>query len=321
MKKQDEFYWLNNVSNGSLQATCKLLEEAYVRFFNGVAGYPNFKSKKNIKQSYQIRNDCMYFKQNNILFIQKVGNVKYKSDFIFETGLNIKHYNVRLHFRNNKYIISFTMDCDSQAINLTTKRMGIDLGVKKLAVVALENEKFVFENINKSKKIKMLTEKEKYYQHIISRKYTKVKNDTGKHIKSKNITKYENKLRKVRNRRTNIKDNYVHQITAFLTNLRPAKVVMETLNLEHMLKDKYLRKSIQDSNFYEFKRQMEYKCENKNIEFILADRYYPSSKICSNCGCVKEKLKLSERKYICSKCGFTIDRDYNAAINLMRYEA
>jgi putative transposase len=94
---------------------------------------------------------------------------------------------------------------------------------------------------------------------------------------------------------------------------------MESLNTCGMLKNRRLSKAIQEQLFHEFKRQMEYKCAWKGIKFILADRYYPSSKICSNCGSIKDELSLSERIYKCNECGYEIDRDLNASINLRNY--
>ena len=95
--------------------------------------------------------------------------------------------------------------------------------------------------------------------------------------------------------------------------------IREGLNMNRMLKNKYLAKSIQKQCFYEFSSQMKYKCEQCGIEFIQVDRFYPSSKTCSNCGCIKKDLKLSDRVYKCSECGLEIDRDFNAALNLERY--
>jgi len=97
--------------------------------------------------------------------------------------------------------------------------------------------------------------------------------------------------------------------------------VMEDLNVSGMMKNKHLSKAIAEQGFYEFIRQMQYKCEWAGIEFVQADRFYPSSKTCSCCGNVKRDLRLRDRVYICSECGLSIDRDYNAAVNLMRYAA
>ena len=96
---------------------------------------------------------------------------------------------------------------------------------------------------------------------------------------------------------------------------------MEDLNVMGMMKNRHLSKAIQEQCFYEFIRQMRYECEWNGIEFIQVDRYYPSSKTCSHCGCIKHDLKLKDRTYKCNECGCVIDRDYNAAINLSRYVA
>jgi putative transposase len=106
-----------------------------------------------------------------------------------------------------------------------------------------------------------------------------------------------------------------------IVKTKPSKVVMETLNIQGMMKNKHLSKAIQEQKLYEFKRQLQYKCAFTGIELAEADKWYPSSKTCSKCGSVKKVLKLSERTYICEECGCTIDRDFNAAVKLSRYSA
>jgi putative transposase len=103
--------------------------------------------------------------------------------------------------------------------------------------------------------------------------------------------------------------------------LRPYRVVMEDLNISGMLRNKYLSKAIQEQGFYEFIRQMQYKCKFNGIEFVQVDRFYPSSKTCSCCGNVKKDLKLKDRMYVCDICGLEMDRDKNASINLGNYKA
>ena len=129
----------------------------------------------------------------------------------------------------------------------------------------------------------------------------------------------ETNLRKLHIRLANIRSNYLHQTTHSLIKLLPKRVVTEDLNVTGMMKNKHLSKAIQEQCFAEFIRQMRYKCEWNGIEFIQADRFYPSSKTCSRCGNVKTNLRLKDRVYVCDECGFTIDRDYNAAVNLSRY--
>lgn len=129
----------------------------------------------------------------------------------------------------------------------------------------------------------------------------------------------EDKLRRFYARLANIRHNYIHQTTASLVKRFPYRVTMEDLNVSGIMKNKHLSKAVQEQCFYEFIRQMKYKCEFNGIKFVQADRFFPSSKTCSECGSVKRDLKLSDRTYKCPECGLEIDRDYNAAINLMRY--
>lgn len=152
----------------------------------------------------------------------------------------------------------------------------------------------------------------------IARKYEKNKNG-GCYGKTRNIIKSEKQLLKTIHRLKNIRHDYLHQVTSEIINRKPKFVVLEDLNVKGMMKNQHLSKAIQEQCLYEFYRQMEYKCNWNGILFITADRYYPSSKQCCGCGYVKKDLKLSDRLYICPKCGNKIDRDYQASVNLMQY--
>ena len=118
---------------------------------------------------------------------------------------------------------------------------------------------------------------------------------------------------------TNIRHNYSHQVTTEIIKRKPSFIVVEDLNVAGMMKNKHLSKALQEQRFYEFYKQIQYKSEWNNIKFIVADRYFPSSKTCSRCGNYKKDLKLSDREYICGVCGCKIDRDYNASLNLKNY--
>ena len=117
-----------------------------------------------------------------------------------------------------------------------------------------------------------------------------------------------------------IRRNYLHQKTTEIVRTKPSRIVMEHLNVKGMMKNRHLSKKIAQQKLYEFKRQIQYKCKRYGIEFVEADRWYPSSKKCSRCGTIKKDLKLKDRIYKCEKCGLIIDRDYNASINLARYQ-
>lgn len=317
-KKQSEYSWLNEVSSTSLRIICDDLNKAYNNFFNLNFGFPKFKSKKKSKMSYPVRQDYLYF-TDEFVQIEKLKKVKYKTNYQIPLGKEIKFYNPRISLVNNKWILTVGYECENQAVELTNKIIGIDLGIKELAVVAYGNREnndcFVYNNINKSTRMKKLQKKLKRLQRKQSRKY-----ETNKSFeKTSNILKTEKQIRELYYHIANIRKNYIHQTTHSLVELLPCRVAMEDLNISGMTKNKRLSKAIREQKFYEFIRQMKYKCEEKGIEFIQVDRFYPSSKTCSKCGCIKSDLKLSDRIFICECCGNVIDRDYNAAINLMQY--
>lgn len=318
LKKKEEYIWLNEVSNHSLKVVCRDLDKAYKNFFKSNFGFPKYKSKKKSKISYPVRQDYLYF-TNEFVQIEKLKKVKYKTNYQIPLGKETKFYNPRVSLINNKWVLTVDYECENQAIELTNKVIGIDLGIKELAVVAYgdknDNECFIFKNINKSTKIKKLQKKLKRLQRKVSRKYI-----TNKSFeKTSNILKTEKQIKELYYHIANIRHNYIHQTTHTLVELFPYRVVMEDLNVSGMMKNKHLSKAIGEQNFYEFIRQMKYKCEERGIEFIQVDRLFPSSKTCSSCGCIKSDLKLSDRTFICEHCGNVIDRDYNAAINLMQY--
>ena len=321
MKKQEEYEWLKKASNASLQQTCRALNLAYKQFFKKEKGCPKFKSKKKSKRSYPVGIRCFHFCEEAVK-IPTIGWIKYKTDLKIPLGPNKPFSNIHISYCNDKYFLSFSTECENQTLQLTNKRMGIDLGVKKLAVVACEEEKYTFYNINKSKRVRFIKERLKHTQRSISRKYLASKRKTGEYIRSKNIERELRKMRTLYTRLTNIKINYIHQTTHKLIMLKPQTVVMEDLLVEILAHyNEKMRGKIMEQMFYEFIRQMKYKCDWAGIEFVQADRFYPSSKTCSVCGCINRNLKLTDRIFNCHVCNSSIDRDYNAALNLMRYKA
>lgn len=322
LKTDGEHGWLYDVANTSLVTICRDLDKAYKEFFRKTRGHPKFKSRKRDKPSFPVRYGYKtYFLDDRFVHIEKLGRVQYRTDFEFAYGRNVLNFlNPRISNKNGKWLLTFGLECENQALELTNEPLGIDLGVKDLAIAAFNGQHMVFHNINKSKRMRDLTKKERRLQHSISRKYEFSHKRTGRYEKTKNIMREEAALGRVRAKKANIRHNYIHQITHTLVSLLPARVVMEDLNVQGMMKNRHLSKAIQEQNFYEFMRQMEYKCAWRGIPFGKVPRFYPSSKTCSACGCIKKDLRLSERTFVCPECGCTIDRDYNAALNLSRYE-
>ena len=192
--------------------------------------------------------------------------------------------------------------------------IGIDLGIKDLAVCSDKN---TYKNINKIQKIKKLEKRKRRLQRSISRRYKQNKKGVN-YCKTCNIIKREKELLKVSKRLTNIRHNYLHQITSKIVKRKPSFICMEDLNVSGMMKNKHLSKAVQQQKLYEFRKQIEYKSKWNNIQVIIADRFFPSSKLCSCCGNIKKDLKLSDRIYKC-ECGNVIDRDFQASLNLKIY--
>ena len=316
-----EFDWLNEVSMSSLQLICKDVNTSYQRFFKKISNYPRFKNKKKSKLSYPVCCDRFYFKNGKVQ-IQKLGKIKYKADY---KNLNLeeitKFSNVRIGNENDKWILTFSVEYENQ-IQTTEKNgnLGIDLGVGRLAVVSHNGKKLTYSNINKSKRVRKLTSKLKHVQKAISRKYeVGNKLNEKKYQKTNQILKYEKLAKRIYRKISNIRKDQRHKITRELVNLSPAVVIMEDLNVKGMMKNKHLAKAISEMGFYDFIRIMKYKCEESNIKFFQANRFFPSSKTCSHCGCIHKGLKLSDRIFECPSCEFTTDRDFNAAVNLERY--
>lgn len=322
LKQSEKYAWLKEVSAHTIGNVCIDLDKAYARFFKKIGGKPKFKKKGKCKNAFPVRYENVYF-INDCVNIEKIGKIKYQSDKELPQGRNAcKFTNPRIAFENNKWILSFGMECENQARELNDFSVGIDLGVKELAVVAYGENHKVYKNINKSKRVKTLKHKLVHLQRKVSRKYetnNKHKVYDMKWYKSNGILKTEEQIRKICNQLSNIRKDYTHQTTHEIISLLPKRVVMEDLNVSGMMKNKHLSKAIAEQTFYEFIRQMKYKCEYNGIEFVQVDRFYPSSKTCHKCGCIKHDLKLSDRTYICSECGEVIDRDLNAAINLANY--
>ena len=315
IRKNDDFKWLYNVSGQITAQAFADLEDAYKNFFDGLAQRPKFKNKKKSKKSFYVRYDAIKF-SNNRVNIEKIGKVKYSSNY--KIPKLDKYTNPRCHFDGKYWYLTFGFEHgESQASLNEDLSIGIDLGISHLAIVNHLDKPI--KNINKSKEVRRLKKKLKRLQRQVSRKYEMNKKGS-KFVKTNNIIKLERQIKLVHRRLNNIRNNHIHQATSKIIKLNPYRVVMEGLNVSGMMKNKHLAEKIAEQKFYEFKRQMKYKCQFNKIEFALADRWYPSSKACSCCKNIKKDLKLSDRTYICNECGLVIDRDKNASINLGNYK-
>lgn len=311
--------WLNEVSSHSMANVILDLDDAYKRFFKKLSGHPKFKSKRKTIPKFPVRHDNLYF-INNSFNIEKIGKIKSKTKMNLTEGRDkVKYMNPRIKYVNEKWILSFGLEVEKQDFKeLTNDSMGIDLGIKDLAIVSKGKEVFIFKNINKGSKIKRLKSKLKHMQRVVSRKYhtnNKLKIYEKKWTKSKLIIKYENKISKLQEKISNIRKDYLHKTTTSLIKMYPYRIVIEDLNISGMMKNRHLSKAIAEQCLYKFITILAYKCEFYGIKLIKIPRFYPSSKTCHNCGNIKKDLKLSDRVYKC-ECGHTMDRDLNASLNI-----
>lgn len=310
LKKQEEYSWLSEVSAQIPKQAVKDLDTAYKRFYRGLSSKPQFKTKRNSDLSFFAREDQLKVTKTHI-FIDKLGWVKHNKD---TRGIEkaSAFSNPRVKFDGKYWYITVSVKLGKPTPSLTEEVLGIDLGISRLAY--LSNGKY-YPNINYTRVVKRLEKRLRRLQRRLSRKY-EMNKQGSKFIKTQNIIKLEKKVRLLHRRLTNIRQDYLHKTTTEIVKTKPSQIVIEDLNIKQMLKNKHLSKKIQEQKLYEFIRQLTYKCELHSIQLSKADRYFPSSKRCSDCKSIKLNLKLADRTFKCPVCGLVIDRDYNAALNL-----
>lgn len=322
LKKLPEYQWLNEVSNEVTKQAIKDACNAYKNFFNGKCKYPKFKSKKRSAQSFYQDNVKIQFtdthvKVGKLSISQKRNKQKLNWVKLCEKGkipTDCKYMNPRFTYDGLYWYVSVGIEVKNNTDTPLNEGVGIDLGIKDLAICSDRN---TYGNINKTQRIKKLEKRKRRLQRSISRRYEKNKKGAS-YCKTSNIIKREKELLRVIKRLTNIRQNYLHQTTSEIVKRKPSFICIEDLNISGMMKNKHLSKALKEQGLYEFRRQIEYKSERNNIPVIIADRFFPSSKLCSCCGNIKRDLKLSDRVYKC-ECGNVIDRDYQASLNLKRY--
>lgn len=324
LKKLPEYQWLNEVSNDVTKQAIKDACNTYKRFFKGKCRYPKFKSKKHSTQSFYQDNIKIQFTDTHVKvgkFSASIKRNKQKLNWVklCEKGkipTDCKYMNPRFTYDGLYWYVSVSIEVEENTNNnhQLNEGIGIDLGIKDLAICSDGN---TYGNINKTQRVKQLEKRKRRLQRSISRRYRKNKKGVS-YCKTSNIIKREKELLRVIKRLTNIRQNYSHQTTSEIIKRKPSFICMEDLNVSGMMKNKHLSKALQEQALYEFRRQIAYKSKWNNIPVIIADRFFPSSKLCSCCGNIKRDLKLSDRVYKC-ECGNIIDRDFQASLNLKRY--
>ena len=328
LKKTEEYKWLYNTSNNVSKQAIKDACNAYKRFFKGQTKHPKFKSKKRSPPKFYQDNVKIQFTGTHVKFEgftdskkqnkQKLNWVRLAEHDRIPFGKDVKYVNPRFFHDGLNWFISVGIEYGDNSILPTEKSIGIDLGIKDLAICS---DGIIYKNINKTKKVKKLEKRKKRLQRQVSRKYDNLKEDKvykkgEKPKKTKNINKLEQNIRKVQHKLNGIRNNYIHQTTSEIIQRKPSSISIEDLNVSGMMKNKHLSKAIQQQSFYEFRIQLSYKSSWSNIELRVIDRWYPSSKTCHKCGYIKKDLNLNDREWVCPNCKSVINRDLNASLNI-----
>ena len=284
-------------------------------------GKLNFRSVDKIQPNFNVRCDVsadgkrpsrIYLKENGKLQIPTIGNVSFgsaRSGF----DLSCKKQVANISFDGKYWYLSYTEDVEAQVKNLPdyTDGIGIDLGIKTLAMVSNGTK---IPNIKTFRRVRILNKRLKRLQRKVSRKY--LINKCNRNNKTKNIIKLERRIKLIHRSLKNIRINHIRKFVSELVKKQPQYIAIEDLNVKGMMRNKHLAKDITNCSFHTIKEHLIRKAKERNIVVRLVDRFYPSSKTCSNCGSYKKELKLSQRVYHCNSCQVKIDRDFNASRNI-----
>ena len=306
--KDDNFIWLREQNTKVLKQAVKDMLTAYKNFFEQHTGYPKFKSKHDNKQSCRFelgaiskRNDYTTYR----ISLANIRNVKFRCNEKYAQYLQKHHDNIRqatlTRLPCGEYYLSILVDGDLiHKVKETNASVGIDLGIKDFAITS-DGE--VFNNLHFKK---TETKKIKRLQHQLSKK------QKG----SNNRNKARIRLAKLHKKINDRKQYYLHAVSNSLIDENQV-ICMEDLNVKGMVKNHNLAESICEMNFGGFRRMLEYKARWYNRKIVFVDRFYPSSKTCHNCGYINKSLTLNDRQWVCPQCGEMVERDYNAALNIL----
>lgn len=315
LKEHPEFLWIKDVSSKSVKQSIMNADKAFRSFFKHQTSFPKFKKKgtSDVKM-YFVKTDAkaVIYCERHRIKIPTLGWVRLKEKGYLPTtksGMVIKSGTVSM--KAGRYYSSVVVEIpDSPSVKNNEKEgIGIDLGLKDLAIVS---DGKAYKNINKSAKIKKLEKRLRREQRSLSRKLENTKKGEST---QKNIQKQKLKVQKLHQRMDNIRTNYINKTVSEIVKTKPSYITVEDLNVTGMMKNKHLSKAVASQKFYEFRVKLEAKCKERGIELRIADRWYPSSKMCHCCGRIKKDLKLSDRVFRC-QCGYVENRDLNASLNL-----
>lgn len=306
--------WIKEVSTKSTKKAMEDGFKAFANFFKNKSKFPRFKKKgKSDVKMYFVKNnktDCLT--ERHRIKIPTLGWVRLKEKGYIPTskdGFNVRSGTISC--KAGRYYISVLVDMpNTDNVQYNNFGIGIDLGLKNLAICS---DGSVFQSINKTFNVRKVEKILKREQRKLSRKVMSIKKGEST---QKNFVKQKLKVQKLHQRLNNIRTDYLNKTIHSIVKTKPSFIVIEDLNVSGMMKNRHLSKAVAQQKFFEFKTKLISKCKENNIELRVVDRFYPSSKTCHRCGHVKRDLKLSDRTYVCSECGYVEDRDINASLNL-----
>ena len=319
LPNHQEYSWIREVSSKSVKHSIEDACTAFSRFFHHQSGFPRYKKKgRSDVKMYFVRNnpkDCLC--ERHRIKIPTLGWVRLKEKGYIPTskdGYVIRSGTVSM--KAGRYYVSLVVDVPApEADGNFSDGIGIDLGLKDFAVVSNGT---VYRNINKTVRIRKLEKQLRRAQRKLSRKYKNLKK--GESTQKANIRKQKLKVQKLHQRLENIRTDYINKTISEIAKTKPSHITVEDLKVSGLMKNRHLSKAVASQKFYEFRTKLKKKCEEFGIELRIVSRWYPSSKTCHCCGHINKDLKLSDRVYRCV-CGYTEDRDFNAALNLRDAEA
>jgi len=305
LKKQKDTEWLKEADAKALIFSLKNLDNAYQKFFKEKKGYPNFKSKKNPRQSYTTYQCIKVDWDNSRLSIAKNRNIKIELHRKFEgeeRQITISKTPTGKYYAS---ILIDTGDKEKKKSRINEKTtIGIDLGIKTFIAISdgrkIDNPKILYE-----------------YEKKLAREQRRL---SRKKKGSNNRNKQRIKVARIHERISNIRKDFLHKLSYQLTNENQIKsIIIENLNINGMLKNRHLSIAIADVSWKKFVELLTYKCEWYGVNLLTIGRFEPSSKLCSKCGIINQELTLEDREWTCANCGSKLDRDLNAAINIKRF--
>ena len=317
VKVLESYSWINNCGSQARKKAILNAETAYKKFFKGQGKFPKFKkkNKSDVKLYFPKNNKGDWKVDRHRIMIPTLKNVRLKEYGYIPVGAKV--INGTVSKKANRYYVSVIIDTENTPQENINQGIGIDLGVKDFAICS--NTDKPYKNINKTQRVRKLEKKLLREQKRLSRKYESLKlrnkKEKGGTATRQNIQKQIAKVQILHQRLANIRTDYINKVVSNVVKTKPQYITIEDLNVSGMLKNKHLSKAIAQQKFYEFRNKLTNKCNALGIELRVVDRFYPSSKLCHNCGSIKKDLKLSDRVYKCD-CGYIEDRDYNASLNL-----